>query len=186
MVEGGRHRLEPGDEDEYGPWRRAETTALVATSTALRVASWRVQAWWRVRGRRGLLVAGFGVIAGLSGLLAVGEDRGLLHTLTGRGIRADGLVSSVAHHRDDSVYVTFPVRGSRVRAELGITDTVPDSLKRGQRVTVVYDPEDPSQVLLTSQLHDDPIPWDYGVASVGGALTVGGLAWWGIRRRIRG
>src|SRR5262249_3314545 len=137
------------------------------------------------RGRGGLLVAAFGVIVALGGLFAANGDRGLVRTLSERGIGASAVVTGVSHGRTGSLMndVRFTVHDRELTEALRRFNNVPDTLKKGQRVRIVYDPADPSQVLLNSQLHSDLIPMDYGVALAGGILALLGSGWWAIRRR---
>lgn len=186
-MENGRHHLEPDRTAHYGPWRRAELTAIVATSKALRASRDGIVAWWSIRGRRGLLVAAFGAIFGLGGLILASSDHGLVHTLNSRGIRTPAVISDVSHGRSqsslDAVDVRFTVRGRPTTHELSNINNVPNTLTKGQQVTVVYDPRDSSRVLLDSQLHSGLVSMDYGVAAAGGAIAIGGTSWWLLRRR---
>src|SRR5215813_2645931 len=128
----GRHHLEPDRGTRYGPWRRAERMALVTTSKALRAAKERTVAWWSVRGRGGLLVAAFGVIVALGGLFAANGDRGLVRTLSERGIGASAVVTGVSHGRTGSLMddVRFTVHDRELTEALSSFNNVPDTLKK--------------------------------------------------------
>ena len=146
----------------------------------------RTRAWWRLRGRRGILVGAAGLFVVIAGLANAATDQSLVHTLRSRGITTSGVVTGITYGRHgllNTVTVQFAAVGHDVRADLSIIDTVPADINKNQSVDVIYDPQHPSDVLLTRQLNSHHITADYAVAAFGGAVAVVGFLWWLFRRR---
>lgn len=130
------------------------------------------------------------MFSALLALVALGlaqEDEALITALDARGVTTDAVVVRTERAaRGNSltvVVVRFSVAGKQVSAELGIVDGVPDDTSKGQRLRVVYDPQDPSQVLLPDQIDLRRVTEDYVMAGLAGAAAIGGTAWWAVRRR---
>lgn len=165
-----------------GPAGLAQRPAVIRTSSR-----WtRVRAFWRRSGRRGLLVAAVGLFGVAAGLGNAAADKTLVHALLTRGVTTDARVARVSDGPRgglDSVTVRFVVNGRPRNEDIAIIDTVPDDIAEQQPVRVVYDPSDPSQVLLVGQVNDGHIRGDYQVAVGGGVLAAAGVGWWLVRRR---
>lgn len=185
----GGHRLDDGDAMRRRPGDRVAVQGFLRVVTSISTRCRRVAGWWRVRGRRGLLVAMFSALVALIGLELAQEDAALITALDARGLGIDAVVARIdrAARGNDvtTVVVRFPVGGEQVSAELGIVDGVPDDIGEGQRLRVVYDPQDPSQVLRPDQIDFRRVTEDYVMAGLGGAGVLCGTAWWAVRRRFR-
>ena len=114
----------------------------------------------------------------------------MVHTLKSRGVTTSGVVTGISYGQHgglNTVTVQFAAGGDDVRADLSIIDTVPADISRNQPVEIIYDPQHPSDVLLTRQLNSHHVTVDYAVAALGGAVAVAGFGWWLVRRRaLRG
>src|SRR5438105_6635892 len=138
----------------------------------------RLRTWWRLRGRRGILVGAAGLLVVIAGLANAATDRSLVHTLKSRGVTTSGVVTGITygpHGGLNTVTVQFAAGGHDVRADLSIIDTVPADISRKQSVVVIYDPQHPTDVLLTRQLNSHHVTVDYAVAAFGGAIAVAGF-----------
>ena len=151
----------------------------------------RFRAFWRVPGRRGGLVVAAGVFVAFCGFAGAADDTALLSALRARGVSADAVVVRVdrSHGKGgdslDNVSVQFDAEpGAPVTEDLGIIDSVPESIQEGDHVKVVYVPGSPDQVLLASAMGTDHVTWDYVVGGLGLLATVvGGVLWIGGRRK---
>lgn len=179
----GRHHVPPRNTR----WRRFKrhpaVRPLVARHAAGRARVRRIKAWTSRRGRQNLVYAVVAAFIALMMAFTLVEDQALYNALRARGVRTDAVVSEVLRpsRGSNSAEVEFRVDGRLVNKELAYS--VGSDIEEGQRVHVIYDPRDPSQVVLPSQLGHDRIVWDYAGIGAGAVGVVALLVRWWIQRR---
>lgn len=139
-----------------------------------------------------LIACGFGGAA---------SDQALLNDLREHGVRGPAVVTDVETHYTksfqkalDNASVRFDAApGAPVTEDLQIIDTVPEDIAVGDRVEVIFNPKNPSNVLLASAMGTNQVTIDYVIGFSGIAGAVVGLTWWilgrrerQLRRRLRG
>lgn len=115
----------------YGP-SLCRTSRRVPRTYANSIAG-RTRAYWRVPGRRGVLVALVGAFLALAGFGNAASDTSLLQDLRAHGVRSSAVVVDVGtsttrygKHQLDSASVRFAVSAKHeVVEDLQIIDTVP-------------------------------------------------------------
>lgn len=151
----------------------------------------RFRAFWRVPGRRGGLVVAAGVFFAFCGFAAAADDTSLLSALRHHGVSADAVVVGVewSHGKGGDSLSNVSVRFNAepdgpVTEDLGIIDSVPESVKEGDHVEVIYVSGSPDRVLLASAMGTNHVTWDYIVGGGGLiAVAVGGVLWINGRRK---
>lgn len=80
--------------------------------------------------------------------------------------------------------VRFDVHGRQANEDLALRP--PDNIGEGQHVHVVYDPQDPSHVIVASQLNGDHATYGDILAALSGSAAIPCLGrWLYIRHRLR-
>jgi hypothetical protein len=102
----------------------------------------------------------------------------MVSDLRAHGVRAEGQAVRDFRKSDNEAQVRFPVRDEVQVRTLQIQDTVPQTPKQGDTLAIVYDANDPSRVLLVSQLTDQHRVFNYGAAALGGVFVIFGGLWW--------
>jgi hypothetical protein len=136
-------------------------------------------------------------LAVLSLLLSAGlavkgaRSAGVSADLTRRGVHTEGTVVAVTQQIEDvepfggvrqwtDVTVTFiDAQGSRVRA----TREGSDSAKVGEKLRIVYDPQDPAHVDWSTAVDEGPLDWAFAATSLLTCLALLAAAFRDVRRR---
>ena len=111
--------------------------------------------------------------------------------LTSRGVPAEATVVAVTQQIEDiepfggtrqwtDVTVAFiDAQGSRVRA----TREGSDSAKVGEKLRIVYDPQDPTRVDWGTAVDEGPLDWAFATVSLLGCLAALAAVFRDVRRR---
>jgi hypothetical protein len=180
----GRHHLEDDNTLRRRLGRLPVVRPFVRIWSRFRMWMDHVRAWLFTPVRDNLVMAAIGAVVVVIGLSLVVSDRELFDSLITQGTTTEATVIEVFSrgHGNQGAEVRFSAGGRQFSEDL--VYTVPGAIHKDQRVLVVYDPQDPSRVVLTSQLDRVHIIADHVLCGLGTALTVIGLGrWWVMRRR---
>lgn len=154
-----------------------------ASTAPLRpLSAWaRFARWWNAPGRLGLAAAALSGLLVLTSLVHASDDRELINDLRDRGIETSAVIADTDYAarvgRTDTD-VRFVVDGVSRDEALPFLNDVATHAPEGTTVTVVYDPDDPSRVLLKEQLDSNRVRSDRIAAWLFAAGVVAGLSWW--------
>lgn len=183
---GGRHHLDDGCPLPQRLRNIAGVRQVMHAGSAIAARCRRIDAWMFNSGRHNLLFAALGLLFTILGLYQATSTRSLINTLTTRGTTTSATVTRVAHLERGRLEasVRFEVHGRQTSEDLALRP--PNTIGEGQRVHVVYDPRDPSHVVLASQLNGDHATYGHILAALAGSATVACLGrWLYIRHRLR-
>jgi hypothetical protein len=141
----------------------------------------RLGEWWSRPGRPALAIALLAAGLAVSSFLNAHDDRTLVHDLSTRGKSAQATVSDIdfaPRAGRTNVTVRFATPDGPRTEDLALLDTVPSNVRKGDRITVIYDPEEPSLVLMPGQLNVGHAHLNVTMGWIFTAITTAALLWW--------